>query len=154
MHQSIMSEIGMLISVGISRRLFVAANKSSPFSSPSTQEWVKVLDEDPNYWDQNAFNDLLRKGASRNARKDGLFEAYNKKLLAGMLPVTLFCSGQTYRERAWQRLDLHPYAVHATYQYSGTPGKRNRLREWQLWKVMDVVWLIWLGLRLTGTRIS
>lgn len=30
-------------------------------------------------------------------------------------------------------LGLKPYVVHATFQYSGTPGKRNRFREHLLW---------------------
>jgi hypothetical protein len=28
-----------------------------------------------------------------------------------------------------QQLHLKPYAVHTTFQYAGTEGKRNRLRE-------------------------
>ncbi len=32
-----------------------------------------------------------------------------------------------------ERLGLQPYAAHATYQFSGTPGKRNRFREKLLW---------------------
>jgi hypothetical protein len=30
-------------------------------------------------------------------------------------------------------LGLKPYVVHATFQYSGTPGKRNRFREHLMW---------------------
>ena len=29
---------------------------------------------------------------------------------------------------------LQPYAVHATFQFSGTPGKRNRMREFMLYE--------------------
>lgn len=31
-------------------------------------------------------------------------------------------------QRKYQELGLAPYMVHATFQYSGTPGKRHRLR--------------------------
>lgn len=31
-----------------------------------------------------------------------------------------------------EQLNLKPYAVHTTFQYAGTPGKRHRLREGML----------------------
>lgn len=34
-----------------------------------------------------------------------------------------------YRQAMYQQLRLQPYAVHTTFQYSGTEGKRHRLRE-------------------------
>jgi hypothetical protein len=33
------------------------------------------------------------------------------------------------------KLGLTPYVVHATFQYSGTPGKRHRMRERLWWNV-------------------
>ena len=52
----------------------------------------------------------------------------------GVLPVALFASGHTYFvQRLHERMGLDVYAVHATFQFSGTPGKRHRLRERQLW---------------------
>lgn len=48
----------------------------------------------------------------------------------GILPVALFAGGHTYfAQRMAERMGLEPYAVHATFQFSGTPGKRHRLRE-------------------------
>lgn len=42
----------------------------------------------------------------------------------------MFCSGHTYFvQRMPDTLGLPPYVVHATFQFSGTPGKRNRFRE-------------------------
>lgn len=38
-----------------------------------------------------------------------------------------------YVQRMGQRLGLGVYAVHATFQFSGTPGKRHRMREFSLW---------------------
>lgn len=32
-------------------------------------------------------------------------------------------------QRKYQELGLEPYVAHATFQYSGTPGKRERFRE-------------------------
>ncbi len=52
----------------------------------------------------------------------------------GILPVSIFCSGHTmYVQRMGQRLGLQPYAVHGTFQFSGTPGKRHRMREFMLY---------------------
>ena len=48
----------------------------------------------------------------------------------------MFCSGHTYfTQRMPQKLGLDPYVVHATFQFSGTPGKRWRFREALLWNV-------------------
>jgi len=33
------------------------------------------------------------------------------------------------------RLKMTPYVVHATFQFSGTPGKRHRFREALMWVV-------------------
>ncbi len=52
----------------------------------------------------------------------------------GILPVALFASGHTYFvQRLHEQMGLEPFAVHATFQYSGTPGKRHRMRERMLW---------------------
>jgi len=34
-----------------------------------------------------------------------------------------------YLQAMYQQLRLEPYAVHTTFQYAGTEGKRHRLRE-------------------------
>jgi hypothetical protein len=48
------------------------------------------------------------------------FMADNGKLKMGILPVSIFCSGHTYFvQRLAERLNLQPYAVHATFQFSG-----------------------------------
>lgn len=37
--------------------------------------------------------------------------------------MSLFASGHTfYVQRLAERLGMQPYGVHATFQYSGTPG--------------------------------
>lgn len=42
---------------------------------PMVQEWNRALLADDNYWDQNAFNDLMNRGAKQEeeSRKDRLF---------------------------------------------------------------------------------
>ena len=52
----------------------------------------------------------------------------------GILPVSTFCSGHTFFvQRMADVMGLKPYVVHATFQFSGTPGKRHRMRESLLW---------------------
>jgi hypothetical protein len=54
-------------------------------------------------------------------------------LKCGILPVSIFCSGHTgFTQRMPDKLGFKPYVVHATFQFSGTPGKRHRMRE-RLW---------------------
>lgn len=64
-----------------------------------------------------------------------LFLGDNGNLVVGILPVSIFANGHTFFvSRMHEKLGLDPYVVHATFQFSGTPGKRNRLRERLLWK--------------------
>ena len=59
---------------------------------------------------------------------------FDGQLVLGVLPVSQFSSGHTYFvQRMGERLGLPQYAVHATFQFSGTPGKRHRMRERLLW---------------------
>ena len=110
-----------------------------PNTSSFVDAWVDALDKDPQYWDQNAFNDLFRVGMDlSDTREDRLFKVYNETLLLGILPVSLFCSGHTYFvQNMPEKIGVKPYVVHATFQYSGTPGKRNRFREALLWEDED-----------------
>lgn len=69
----------------------------------------------------------------------------------GILPVATFCSGHTFFvQHMADVLGLEPYVVHATFQFSGTPGKRHRMREALLW---DAVSLGWLTLQINDDSI-
>ncbi|CAI0441992.1 unnamed protein product [Linum tenue] len=95
------------------------------------KEWKELLLADDKIWDQNGFNDIVRRqfGPSVN-EDDGLAYAFDGSLKLGILPASIFCSGHTYFVQAMhQQLRLEPYAVHTTFQYAGTEGKRHRLRE-------------------------
>lgn len=72
---------------GLKRRCFC------PFPLRAV-EWIKTL-EKPSVWDQNAFNDISRRGSGRSDAK-GVFPAFGGKLKMGVLPVTLFASGQVF----------------------------------------------------------
>ena len=99
------------------------------------KEWVEVLEKDDKVWDQNAFNDLYRGGSRGTKDKDNLINGYRGKLKVGILPVSIFASGHTYFvQRMFEKQKLEPYVVHATFQFSGTEGKRHRMREALLWQ--------------------
>ncbi|PNW80858.1 hypothetical protein CHLRE_07g332500v5 [Chlamydomonas reinhardtii] len=105
-----------------------------PTSKAFLDDWVKSLD-DPKMWDQTAFNDLARKGHSSSEPPKNLWKGYDGKLTVGVLPCALFASGHTFFvQRKYAELGLEPYVAHATFQYSGTPGKRHRFREFMLFE--------------------
>ncbi|CAJ1941993.1 unnamed protein product [Sphenostylis stenocarpa] len=95
------------------------------------KQWKEMLVADDKIWDQNGFNDILHKQLGPSVDDEsGLVFAFDGKLKMGILPASIFCSGHTYFVQAmYQQLRLEPYAVHTTFQYGGTEGKRHRLRE-------------------------
>ncbi|KAE9613214.1 putative nucleotide-diphospho-sugar transferase [Lupinus albus] len=95
------------------------------------KEWKELLLSDEKIWDQNGFNDIVHRQLGPLVDEDsGLVYAYDGNLKLGILPASIFCSGHTYFVQAMhQQLRLEPYAVHTTFQYAGTAGKRHRLRE-------------------------
>ncbi|KAK6782798.1 hypothetical protein RDI58_020594 [Solanum bulbocastanum] len=95
------------------------------------REWKEMILADDKIWDQNGFNELVRRQLGPSVDDDsGLVYAYDGNLKLGLLPASIFCSGHTYFVQAmFQHLRLEAYAVHTTFQYAGTEGKRHRLRE-------------------------
>ncbi|KAL5683111.1 hypothetical protein ACJX0J_009496, partial [Zea mays] len=94
------------------------------------KDWKDLVISDDKLWDQNAFNDLVRKKFGQPVQGDDLVYSYDGKLKLGVLPASIFCSGHTYFVQGmYKQLHLEPYAVHTTFQYAGTEGKRHRLRE-------------------------
>ncbi|CAK9325397.1 unnamed protein product [Citrullus colocynthis] len=100
-------------------------------SKKLAKEWREMLLADDKIWDQNGFNELVHKKYGPSVDEDsGLVYAYDGNLKLGILPASIFCSGHTYFVQAmYQQFRLEPYAVHTTFQYAGTEGKRHRLRE-------------------------
>ncbi|XP_057415528.1 arabinosyltransferase XEG113-like isoform X2 [Lotus japonicus] len=95
------------------------------------KQWKEMLLADDKIWDQNGFNDIVHRQLGPSVDDDrGLVFAFDGNLKMGILPASIFCSGHTYFVQAmYQQLRLEPYAVHTTFQYGGTEGKRHRLRE-------------------------
>mmetsp|Transcript_8558 Transcript_8558/g.22534 ORF Transcript_8558/g.22534 Transcript_8558/m.22534 type:complete len:342 (+) Transcript_8558:952-1977(+) len=99
------------------------------------------------FWEQAAFNQLVRSVGARSksdSDKPQLTGQYADRLQwmykgasipTGVLPVSQFCSGHTaFVQNLPERLGKRPYALHATFQFAGTNGKRHRMREWQVWQ--------------------
>lgn len=119
------SEVGAAYNIGIFHwRATESAKKLA-------REWKEMILADDKIWDQNGFNELVRRQLGPPVDEDsGLAYAYDGNLKLGLLPASIFCSGHTYFVQAmFQHLRLEPYAVHTTFQYAGTEGKRHRLRE-------------------------
>ncbi|CAA6675161.1 unnamed protein product [Spirodela intermedia] len=87
------------------------------------KEWKDLLLANDKIWDQNGFNELVRKvyGPGVKGKKD-LVYTFDGKLKLGVLQRAYFAA-------QYQQLRLQPYAVHTTFQFGGTGGKRHRLRE-------------------------
>lgn len=103
-------------------------------SDPSkklAKEWKDLLLADEKLWDQTGFNDLVHRVLGPTVEGgNGLVYAYDGSLKLGILPASIFCSGHTYFVQAMhEQFRLEAYAVHTTFQYAGTEGKRHRLRE-------------------------
>ncbi len=50
-------------------------------------------------------------------------------------PTSLSCvRAPSCAQRKYEEFGLKPYVAHATFQYSGTPGKRHRFREFMLFE--------------------
>ena len=100
------------------------------------ENWSEMLDSDEKLWDQEAFNRLAHlTGLVSDEKEDWLAWAHNKTLSFGVLPVAAFASGHTYFvQRLYETQDVTPYVVHTTFQFGGTAGKQNRLRECGLWE--------------------
>ena len=135
--------------------LFVA----TPNATGLAQRWCDAVASDAAFanWknDQQALNELLRKGATvprpHTARSSvvksaellistpaGASSTSEPPLLLGLLPAHLFPSGHVYfLQRALRDLPRAPYAVHLTFQNCDQSGKRHRMREAGLWMIDD-----------------
>lgn len=61
------------------------------------KEWKEILLADDKVWDQNGFNEIVRRQLGPSVDGDsGLFYAYDGNLKVGLLPASIFCSGHTY----------------------------------------------------------
>ena len=110
--------------------------RATEASQQLTGEWVRNLEKDEKIWDQAEFNTLVQRGGCGTPSPDGsgVGSAYEGKVQMGTLPVALFNNGHTYfTQRLPELINVNPYAMHATFQYDGTPGKRNRMREANQW---------------------
>jgi hypothetical protein len=102
---------------------------------PMVEDWIATIEADDKIWDQNAFNDIIRRGqVIQPNHPNHYLLGYNGTLKVGVLPVAWFSNGHVYfTQKMHKTLGTDPYCVHAIFQFSGTPGKRHRFREALLW---------------------
>ncbi|MBA0718509.1 hypothetical protein Golax_006256 [Gossypium laxum] len=117
--------------VGAAYNIGIFHWRPTPPAKKLAKEWIDMLLADDRIWDQNGFNELVRRQTGPAFDDEsGIFYSYDGNLKLGILPESLFCSGHTYFVQALhQQFRLQPYALHTTFQYAGTEGKRHRLRE-------------------------
>ncbi|CAK9144073.1 unnamed protein product [Ilex paraguariensis] len=127
----VLKQFYSLWTVGAAYNVGIFHWRPTESSKKLAKEWKDMLLADDKIWDQNGFNDLVHRQLGPSVDEDsGLVYAYDGNLKLGLLPASIFCSGHTYFVQAmYQHLRLKPYAVHTTFQYAGTEGKRHRLRE-------------------------
>ncbi|KAB2053793.1 hypothetical protein ES319_A12G211300v1 [Gossypium barbadense] len=117
--------------VGAAYNIGIFHWRPTPPAKKLAKEWIDMLLADDRIWDQNGFNELVRRQTGPAFDDEsGIFYSYDGNLKLGILPESIFCSGHTYFVQALhQQFRLQPYALHTTFQYAGTEGKRHRLRE-------------------------
>ncbi|CAL5355570.1 unnamed protein product [Camellia sinensis] len=105
--------VEMLGPVGAAYNIGIFHWRPSDATKKLANEWKDMLLADDKIWDQNGFNELVRRQLGPSVDEDSeLAYAYDGKLKLGVLPASIFCSGHTY-----------------FVQSNGTEGKRHRLRE-------------------------
>lgn len=74
------------------------------------KEWKELLLADEKIWDQNGFNELVRRQLGPPVDEDsGLVYAYDGNLKLGLLPASIFCSGHTYFVQVFCNFCMHPH---------------------------------------------
>lgn len=87
---------GLLI-VGAAYNIGIFHWRPTESAKKLAKEWKETLLADDKVWDQNGFNEIVRKQLGPSVDGDsGLFYAYDGNLKLGILPASIFCSGHTY----------------------------------------------------------
>ena len=61
------------------------------------KQWKELLLADDKIWDQNGFNDIVRRQLGPSVDDEsGLVYAYDGNLKLGLLTASIFCNGHTY----------------------------------------------------------
>ena len=104
-------------------------------SLPFVKTWVNMIESDDKLWEQHAFNRLAWQGqVTLPDDPQHYFLAANGTTKMGVLPVVFFANGHVFFvQQMHGQYKVTPYAVHTTYTFSKSVGKRHRLREARLW---------------------
>eukprot|EP00898_Chlorokybus_atmophyticus_P003634 jgi/Chlat1/4271/Chrsp29S04552 len=121
--------------------------RSTNRSITLAEEWLQSLRKEGHVGymqEQGVLNQLIRGKDSRELWplrsvdttpiRDPGAVVWGHVVKFGLLPVAQFAHGHMYFvAKIPQQLNLTVYCVHATYQFGGYAGKRNRFREAGLW---------------------
>ncbi|KAL9268522.1 Arabinosyltransferase XEG113-like protein, partial [Drosera capensis] len=89
--------LGIWQQVGGAYNIGIFHWRPTEFSKKLAKEWKEMLLADEKIWDQNGFNDIIRRQLGPSVDDDsGLVYAYDGNLKLGLLPASIFCSGHTY----------------------------------------------------------
>ncbi|GAB4815828.1 hypothetical protein N2152v2_002874 [Parachlorella kessleri] len=97
--------------------------------------WKALLDTGFQGHDQEGAYQLTRRGEVKpHSGTPRVTTAWDGDLYLGILPTQLMSNGHTYMvQRLHEQKAVQPYAVHATWTYGGSGGKRARFRDAMLW---------------------
>ena len=106
-----------------------------PKSAKFVRNFYQTMIEHPEFgkglWDQGLWNDMVRKEA-RHSSDDYL--TMNDGLKIQALDILDFSNGQVFFvQKLHEKLNHKTIAVHATFQFGGSVGKRHRYREAMIW---------------------
>lgn len=83
--------------VGAAYNIGIFHWRPTDVSKKLAKEWKEMLLAEEKIWDQNGFNDIVRRHLGPSVDEEsGLVYAYDGNLKLGILPASIFCSGHTY----------------------------------------------------------
>jgi hypothetical protein len=110
-----------------------------PQTAAFVKDFYETMVNDPGFgttlWDQDLFNKMAKRGADHSSNRDKDWLLTNDGAVkVQILDVVDYSNGQVmYCQQLPMRLNKTGIAVHNTFQFGGSPGKRSRFREFRFW---------------------
>jgi hypothetical protein len=111
-----------------------------PSAAPFLRSWERSLASSTGkrMWDQKVLNQLIKRGLDRRSEDSNRLltsKHRNVTLTFGVLPCILFQNGHVaFVQRLHEKYNVSAISAHTTHQFSGTIGKRHRMREAMLFE--------------------
>lgn len=95
--QRFSDNICLTLTVGAAYNVGIFHWRPTESAKKFAKEWKEMILADDKIWDQNGFNELIRRQLGPSVSEDSeLVYAYDGNLKLGVLPASIFCSGHTY----------------------------------------------------------